>query len=192
MATAGEATDPSAGGDPLPEAIQSEISRLLIQQVSVDDIVAHLRRLSGVATIEEVPSRSALGRYAVSSKRLRERLLKSREIASAVVRDIGDAPGSQQMAVLIELLQTYVFDLLNKLDDDESLSPKQVGEIAKGLKDITLAARGNIEFIRAAEARAAAAAKTEAATVAETVARERGISVETIEAIKRGIFGVQA
>jgi hypothetical protein len=179
--------------DLLPEAIRSEIDRLLIQRVSLDDILAHLRQLSGATGPVDVPSRSALGRYALANKRLRERLTRSREMASAVARELGDAPGSQQMTVLTELLQTHIFDVMNPMDrDDMSLSPKAIGEIAKGLKDITTAARGNIEFMRAAEMRAAAKAKSEAATVAESVARERGISADTIEAIKRGIFGVQA
>jgi hypothetical protein len=178
--------------DTLPEEIRSEIDRLLIQKVSLDRILAHLRTLSG-ATSAELPSRSALGRYAAKGARLRERLTRSREMAVAVAKELGDAPGSQQMMVLTELLQTHIFDLMMPDDGEEAeLSPKSVGELAKGLKDITTAARGNIEFMKAAEAKAAEAAKGAAAREVERVGRERGISADTLQAIKAGIFGVKA
>ena len=70
--------------------------------------------------------------------------------------------------------------------------PEGVMMLSKALDHLARASKTNVDFIAAAEARAAAKAKSEAATVAESVARERGISADTIEAIKRGIFGVQA
>ncbi len=48
-----------------------------------------------------------------------------------------------------------------------------------------------MEFIEKAEARAAARAKREAANAAETVGKARGLSADTIAAIKASIFGVE-
>jgi predicted ATPase len=180
--------------DTLPPEIRSEIDRLLIQRVPLDRIVAHLRELYGAAPeAEDLPSRSALGRYAARTKRLRDRLGRSREMAVAVAKELGEAPGSQQMTVLTELVQTHMFDLLMPEDDAlPSLDSEQIGHVAKGLKDITTALRGNLAFVTAAEERAAEKAKKAAAKVVDTVGKEHGISAKTLAAIKAGIFGVRA
>lgn len=180
--------------DTLPPEIRSEIDRLLIQRVPLDRIVAHLRSLYGAAPeAEDLPSRSAIGRYASRTKRLRDRLERSRQSAVGVAQELGVAPGSAQMTVLAELLQTHIFDVLMPEDEEaETLSPDGISKMAKSLKDVTTALRGNLEFVKAAEEHAAAQAKKHAAKVVDTVGRERGISADTLEAIKAGIFGVKA
>ena len=70
--------------------------------------------------------------------------------------------------------------------------PEGVMMLSKALDHLTRASRSNVEFIAAAEKRAAERARKEAASAAEVVARERGISAETLDAIKAGIFGVKA
>ena len=129
---------------------------------------------------------------AADAAKLREKLTRSREVAVAVAGELGDAPGSVQMTVLTELLQTSIFDLMMPEDDvAPALDTKQISEIAKGLKDITTAARGNIAFMGDAEKRAVERTKTAAAKVVDTVGAERGISAETMNAIKAGIFGIE-
>ena len=161
----------------LPAQIVSEIRRLLIQQVPVDRIVAYLRAMSGATTIAEadLPSRSALGRYAVRTAALRDRLAKSRAMAAAIAAEIGEAPGSTQTALLAELLQTSIFEFMVPDDGEVDLTPKAIGEMAKALKDITTALRGNVAFIREAEKLAAdKATATAAAKLAATLATAEG------------------
>ena len=71
-------------------------------------------------------------------------------------------------------------------------NPEGVMMLAKALDHLSKASKTNVDFIRLAEERAATRAKKEAAVAVEAVARERGISGETLEAIKAGIFGVRA
>jgi hypothetical protein len=183
--------------DQMPEGIRSEIGRLRTQGVTIDGIIEHLRQLHGAA-----PSRSALGRHIRGLDKLGEKMRRSRDVASALVRELGDAPESTAARVNIELIHTAVLDLFVRAGEGEMIdgdgaaalagNPEGVMMLAKALDHLARASKTNVDFIAAAEARAAARAKTEAASVAETVARERGISGDTIEAIKRGIFGVKA
>lgn len=184
--------------DRMPDLIRSEIGRLRTQGVTIDGILEHLRQLHGAA-----PSRSALGRHIQGLDKLGEKMRRSRDVATALVRELGDAPESTAARVNIELIHSAVLDLFRKAaegDEDVAKSgaaalagdPEGVMMLAKALDHLGRASKTNIEFLAAAETRAAARAKTEAATAAESVARERGISGETIEAIKRGIFGVKA
>jgi hypothetical protein len=93
-------------------------------------------------------------------------------------------------------------DLFTATDDDRELGdgakaalagdPENVMFLAKSLESLARASKTNVDFIAAAEKRAVERAKREAATAVEAVGREKGISAETLNAIKAGIFGVRA
>ncbi|MBC7577797.1 MAG: DUF3486 family protein, partial [Tardiphaga sp.] len=164
----------------LPPEIVSEIRRLLIQGVAVERIVAYLRAMSGATTLAEadLPSRSALGRYALRSKSLRDKLTTCRALAVATAEGIGIQSSSAQMSILTELLQSHIFDFMMPEDGPApDLTPKSIGELAKSLKDITTALRGNIEFMRAAEQLAA-----DRATKLAAEKLERGLATAEGEA----------
>jgi len=185
--------------DQLPEAVRAEIGRLRQNGRTIDDILAHLRQLDGIAPV----SRSALGRHLQGMAKLGERLKRSRQVAEALVKELGDAPESQAARINIELLHTAVLDLFtNAAEGEEGIdaggtaalngNPQGVMFLAKSLESLARASKTNVDFLAAAEKRAAEAAKREAVTAVETVARERGITTETLNAIKAGIFGVKA
>jgi len=183
--------------DQLPEEIRAEIGRLRTQGCTIDQIVAHLRTLYGGA-----PSRSALGRHIQGLDKLGEKMRRSRDVAAALVRELGDAPESTAARLNIELLHSAVLDLFMKAADGETVdgdgaaalagNPEGTMMLAKALDHLSRASKTNVDFIAAAEKRAAERAKKEAATAVEHVARERGISGDTLEAIKAGILGVKA
>lgn len=183
--------------DALPEEIRSEIGRLRTQGVTIDRIIEHLRSLYGRA-----PSRSALGRHIQGLDKLGEKMRRSRDVAAALVRELGDAPESTAARVNIELIHSAVLDLFVRAGEGEDVAaggrdalagdPEGVMMLAKALDHLSRASKTNVDFIAAAEARAAARAKSEAASAVESAARERGISAETVEAIKASIFGVRA
>lgn len=185
--------------DQLPEEIRVEIGRLRGLGCTIDQILDHLRGL-----LDRAPSRSALGRHIKGMDQVAERLRQSRQVAEALVRELGDAPESRTARLNIELLHTAIMDLFMKAADGEAEgvdadgraalagNPEGVQLLAKALDHLGRASRSNVEFLLAAERRAAERAKREAATAVEAVGKERGISAETIHALKAGVFGVRA
>nr|WP_294547649.1 DUF3486 family protein [uncultured Rhodopila sp.] len=183
--------------DKLPEEVRAEIGRLRGMGWTIDQILEKLREL-----LDSAPSRSALGRHIAGMDKLGERMRRSRQVAEALVRELGDAPESRAARLNIELLHGAVMDLFMKAGDGEPVdgdgaaalagNPEGVMMLAKALDHLSKASKTNVDFIRLAEERAATRAKKEAAVAVEAVARERGISGETLEAIKAGIFGVRA
>ena len=163
--------------DQLPEPIRAEIGRLRTQGCTIDQIVAHLRTLYG-----STPSRSALGRHIQGLDKLGEKMRRSRDVAAALVRELGDAPESTAARLNIELIHSAALDG----------NPEGVMMLAKALDHLSRASKTNVDFVAAAEKRAAERTKKEAAVAVETVAKARGISGDTLEAIKAGIFGVRA
>ena len=179
--------------DALPGEIQAEIGRLRQNGRTIDEILAHLRALDGIRP----PSRSALGGAHPGARRGgRENARAAGRWREALVREMGTAPESQAARLNIELMHTAILDLFMQADDGaDANAPREPGDIhdlSKALDHLARAAKANVEFTAAAEKRAAERARTEAATAVETIAKERGISGATIEAIKAGIFGVRA
>jgi hypothetical protein len=181
----------------MPEEIRSEIGRLRMQGCTIDAIVAHLQTLYGKA-----PSRSALGRHIQGLDKLGEKMRRSRQVAEALVAELGDAPESTAARINIELMHNVILDLFMHSADGIDVdgggaaalagNPEGAMMLAKALDHLTRASKTNVDFIAAAEKRATERAKKAAAVAVETVGRERGISADTLEAIKAGIFGVAA
>lgn len=184
--------------DRLPEEVRVEIGRLRGMGWTIDQILEHLRGL-----LDQAPSRSALGRHIQGLDALGERMRRSRHVAEALVRELGDAPESRTARLNIELLHSAILDLhMRAADGEEGSDPEGLAALAgnpegammlaKALDHLTRASRANVEFVAKAEARAAERAKRDAAKAVESVARAKGLSPETLAAIKEGIFGVKA
>lgn len=183
--------------DQLPDEIRSEIGRLLTQGATLDSILAHLRSLHGVA-----PSRSALGRHAQKFEKMGEKLKRSRQVAETLVRELGDQPESRTARLNIELLHSAVLDLHMRAAEGEDVdeggraalagNPQGVMLLSKAIDHLTSASKKDADFVAQVEERATAKARKAAAGEVDRVGKERGISPDTLAAIKAGIFGVAA
>ncbi len=182
--------------DQLEPEIQAEIGRLRMQGCTIDAIVAHLRTLHGVTSV----SRSAMGRHVKRLDKATERIRRSRQDAEALKATFGDAPESTIARVNIEMMHSLLFGLMSGGDDEldeEALkslagNPQGIAFIAKSMKDLAAASKINEDFVTQLEKRVADKARSEAAKAVDAVGRERGITRETLEAIKAGIFGIKA
>ena len=183
--------------DQLPPEIREEIGRLRDGGATIDQIVAHLRGLAAVV------SRSALGRHIKGMEAVGEKLRRSRSVAEVLVRQLGDAPASRTMQLNLELLHTAILDLFMKAADQEegvdegglaalAGNPEGVMMLAKALDHLGRASKSDVDFVERTQRIAAERATKHAAAAATAVAREKGISADTIEAIKASIFGVKA
>jgi hypothetical protein len=183
--------------DQLPEDIRSTIGKLRQNGWTIDQIREHL-----VELYDRAPSRSALGRHIKGMDKIAERMRMSRMMAEQLGRTVGDAKVSEVAQMNVELLNGAILELFMSHADgdlegiDESGkaalagNPKGIEAIAKAMDHLARASKSNIEFVAAAEKRAEERTKTAAAAAVETVAKARGITGETLNAIKQSIFGV--
>lgn len=182
--------------DRMPREIREEIGRLREAGRTLDEIMAALHGL-------EAPdiSRSGLGRYVKRLDRMGERLRQSRQVSEALVGQLGDRPGDQVARLNIEMMHTFISDLLFAADEDGEegdakraivTNPMAAKLIAEAVERLSKAQRLNQDFVLKTRQEAAAQAQREAAKAVEKEGRAQGLSNATIAKIKATIFGVKA
>ncbi|MFP5250226.1 MAG: phage protein Gp27 family protein [Acidobacteriota bacterium] len=175
--------------DKLPEQIRAAIMRLREQGCTIDEILAHLADLHTQVTI----SRSALGRHVKGLDAAVERMKRSRVVAEALARELGDDPGTKAARVNIEFLHGAFMDLFTHLEDGEArieTDPENLMFLAKGLDHLARAQKTSVDTIIAAEKRGEEKARRAAAEAVEKVAKAQGLTADTVKTIKAEIFGV--
>ncbi len=191
------ATRPSTIDRMDPE-IREIIGRLRQHGKTIDEIRDHLR------SMEIDVSRSALGRHVQSLEKVGERMRRSRAMADALARQMGDTSESKLTSLNIELLHGFVFDFLSSAEneDEEGTDAKELLRDPKAMKlfsetveRLTKASRHNADFIGQVEKRAADRARrdalAQAASEAATKAREAGLSAEAAAQIRRDVLGLR-
>ncbi len=134
-----------------------------------------------------IPSFSAFNRYSIKLSTVTRRLEETREIA-ATISEKFDAKASDDLTLIAaEAIKTLVFEVLTAAGD-AGIDPKGAMQLAAALRSATQAQ--GVSSARRAQVEKDFAAKAEA--VLDKVARERGMSAETAEAIKAKILGVRA
>ena len=182
--------------DRMPPEIRDAIGRLRDHGRTLDEILDHLR------SMEIEVSRSALGRHVQSREKVGERLRRSRAVADALVRQLGDAPESKTARLNIEMMHSFIFDFLASAEEAEGdagaaaqamlQNPKAVALFSEAVERLTKASRNDAAYIEQVEKRSEARTKAAAVKAMDAVAKERGLSADTLAAIKAGIFGVKA
>lgn len=121
----------------LPPEILERVNGALRAGKTLDEIVEALDALG----VEDAPSRSALGRYKQEIDQVGERLRRSREISNAFVEKLGAVPEGKQGRLIMELMQTVVFDLLINQDEggQGDFNPQEIMFLAKSIKDLASA-----------------------------------------------------
>lgn len=185
--------------DQLEPEIRDEIGRLRGNGHTLDEILAALRELD-VTHI----SRSALGRHVQSMDKVGAKLRHSRNIAEALVRQLGGEPASRSAQLNIELLHSAVLDLFLAAQNAEggkpdgrgiaalNGNPEGIMMLAKALDHLTKSAKSDIENQKAIEERVERRLKAQAEKHVVSEAKKRGISAETARALMQGAFGVNS
>lgn len=173
----------------LPPEIQNEINRILSEgRLTLDELLEHLRGIG----VEGV-SRSALGRQKQKIDKVAAKLRQSREITSALVRELGeDSTAGEQGRLLVETLRGMVYDhLQERIDEGAPVDPKNLMTLARALKDMAQATRmsQDYELKLKEDARREAERKVEEAA-SRAAAQSAGLTpeqaLERMKAIYRG------
>lgn len=168
----------------LPPAIRKEIGRLREEEGrSIDEILAHLRKLAPEADI----SRSAMGRYTQRIDAMGAVLKDAREGAAALMAQIGERGEGDVQRLNTEMAQALITRFMMREDGKPvELDAKESMFLASAIKSLTAASRDNAAFVEKVEKRAAA----RAAEMAKTAARQAGLSAEIADTIAAKILGV--
>jgi len=176
--------------DRLPPETQELISRLRREGRTIDEILAKLRELLPAA---DLPSRTGLGKRVKKIEALSDRIRTADAIADRLVGVMGEGSEDKLLRANARLLGSALFDLLAGADDGETvvLEPKDAKALSETLRNLSTTQKNSVEFTIKLEQEADRKAKTAAVKAAETVGREKGLSVDTINAIKAQILGVR-
>lgn len=173
--------------DLLPDEIQSKIAEFS-KRHTIDEILAHLRQM------DVDVSRSALGRHIQKLPDIIERMNRSRIVAEAMVEKFGDKPDDKMARANIEMGHTLAMEIMTKCEIDPetgeikatTFEPMELMLIGKAFDHFASAKKKDIE----ATIKVREQVKTAAANSAEKIAFEKGISAETVKAIRHAILGI--
>jgi Skp family chaperone for outer membrane proteins len=134
-----------------------------------------------------IPSKSAFNRYSIRLAMMTRRLEETREIAGAISERL-DAKSSDDVTMLAaQTIKSLVWEIL--MDAGEGgVAPKEAMALANALRAATQAQ--NISTSRRQKIESEFAEQVDDAV--ETVAKVKGLTTETVEAIKAQILGVAA
>ena len=142
---------------------------------------------------EEPVSKSAVNRYAVRMEQVGAKLRESRAVADMWIAKVGATPQGQLGHLINEMLRTLAFDVTLKLQDGEMTAEDMPGVIDM-LKHLSLsvmrlekAASENVKR----EQHIKQQAREEAAEVAEKVAKQGGLSPESVQELRSAILGIK-
>lgn len=173
--------------DLLPDEAQPDVEwaleELRERKMHQTDILREFNRRLDARGIEPI-SKSAFSRYAVRKAIQFRKLDEARRISGELVEALG-ADGADDLTIAVgEMLKLSAMQILEGGDH----SPKDIMELARAIQAATGAQKTSAEHRRRMEERLAE--KLDEAV--DSVAKVKGITAETAEAIKAQILGVKA
>lgn len=177
--------------DKLDPEVRDLIGKLRIDKGwTIDEIRAQLEKmLAG----EHLPSRSALGRHVKSIEQVGAQLRQSREVAQALISQVGDAPEDRVADLNIELMHSMILRLVTATDDEGdgqpiTLDAEQTMFMARSLQALASARKTNADTIL----KAREAATREAAKKVDAAGKAKGLTKETRDFLINHVLGAEA
>jgi hypothetical protein len=167
----------------LPPELRAELDRLLADgRFTLRDVTAHMRELGADV------SKSAVHRYSQNFEEVAKDIRLAREMAQAIGKELEAMPDGDSGRLAIESLQALLLRARMQIAKDDELDVDEFSSLARAAKDLQSALKSNVDVEIKIRERAA----KDAARAAEKVATERGLTSETIEAIKGSILGISS
>lgn len=174
--------------DKLDPQIRELIAKLRIDHGwTIDEILKRLREL-GQTDI----SRSGLARHTRSIEEVGADLRHSRELAKALVEQVGDAPEDRMVDLNIELMHSMVLRLVTATqrgdDGPEPMTfgPEELMLLASAIQKLVGARKTNTDMVFKVREQT----KKDAAAAAGKAAKAKGMSADTVQFIMDAVLGV--
>lgn len=175
--------------DRLDPEIRSLISELRIDKGwTIDEIKERLNEIGASV------SRSALGRHVRTIEDVGADMRESQVYAEALAREIGSDANNSVLQLNAQLLATMMFRFATGLREGEPLvlSTKEQKEFSEALRNIALMEKTKLDVEDRAEKRGEERERKKNAAAVTKVAREKGLSKETVDAIRFAVLGSDA
>lgn len=174
--------------DKLDQEVRELIGKLRMDHGwTIDEILQRLQDMG------QSVSRSALGRHVRTLQDISAEMREAQAMATALAREVGDADQSRMLDVNAQLLQANMFKLMLAANEQDgegvTLKASEAKAFADALRSIALTRKSDLDLLERTEKRAAEKAKIEAADSASAVARAKGLSKDTVDAIRRAVLG---
>lgn len=134
-----------------------------------------------------IPSFSAFNRHSIKLAILTRRMEQTSEIAQAVGKNFDASKSDNLTVIAAEAIKTLVFELITA-GGEAGFTPKGAKELADALRSAAQAQ--SVSTARRTKVEKEFKAEVEKAV--DTVAKTKGMSADTAEAIKSQILGVRA
>ena len=163
----------------LPDTLREAVDAAIADGATIDEITARIRGEGGAC------SRSAVGRHAKNVRDLIRQQHEADRATEAWVRALGERAEGRAGPILIETLRTLALATMAHLSQrEEPASPEELGRLALALKRIE-----GTDKLRIERERAAAMAAPGAGQPAGRPAGRKGLSPETVAAMREAILG---
>lgn len=178
--------------DLLPDEAQDDLvwacQQLAERRRTQADILFEFNDRLEVKGIDPVSKSSFQRKAVVIATATRERQ-ETRDIFTALAGDIDPAKIDEESIILGEFLKTLIFTLLKPGIEHNADS---IMKLSRGYKEIMVAQKVSTDRRSAEEERAEKQkAKERAAAAIDAVAKAKGLSLDTIAAIKRDVLGIR-
>ena len=179
----------------LPPDILEQLQALLRDpRVSQLEATAEINTILETMGHQERVSKSAVNRYSMRMEQVGERLRQSRAVAEMWIAKLGAQPQGQVGHLVNEILRTLAFDLSMTMQQGE-IDKEDAPEVAKMLKNMAIAMerleKAASENVKR-EQEIKQQARKEAAEVAAKVAKQGGLSADSVQELRRAILGVRS
>lgn len=167
----------------LPAELKEAADRAVREgRATIDEIVDLLNGLGA-----EV-SRSAVGRYVKSAREQMQTYRQAQEVASVWAKRMEEQPSGDVAQLNLQLLSTLAFKVLSDINEreDTTVAPMELMLLSKAIDHFSKAERTTVE--RDLRVRKELAAR--AAEVVASAVKQRGLSAEAADQIRREILGL--
>jgi Protein of unknown function (DUF3486) len=194
----------------LPPALREALATLWFEQrYSLDQILEHLGALARgeramlppelanapAIPLEAVPGRTGMHDHFKGISKAAEKIRRSRMAAESLAKEFGDASDDKVARGNFAMLHTAVHDLFMAAAEAEgneggppvTIDPKSVMMLASALQKTEAAKKTHLDL----RAQIRREMQEDAVVAAETVGREKGLSADTVAAIRARILGVK-
>lgn len=179
------------------EEIREEIAKARAHGMTIDEILALLREGYGKDF-----SRSAMGRHCQKLDKLGQKARRSRMVAEALARQMGDASVSRMLRANVEMMHTAILDLFMAGEEEGGQinadglaalqgNPEGLMLLSKALDHLTKASKTDADFVSKIEEQHEARLRKQVEKTIASNAKRQGLSAETAAAMLEGAFGVK-